>query len=80
MIKEFEHYIAWTDSMKYEHGYAGIIGYQRKSFRGAAHLLWVIGANFSSEYDAELSADRMLDQIVSISRFGGVMYSDGVML
>lgn len=80
MIKEFEHYIAWTDSVKYKHGYAGIIGYQRKSFRGYAHLLWVIGANFTNEYDAELSADKMLDQIVAINQFGNIMYADGVML
>lgn len=66
--------------MTYEDGYAGIIGYQRKFRDGLAHMLWVIGPNFRSESDAEMSAEKMLDQISEINRFGRVIYSDGVML
>lgn len=80
MVKEFEHYIAWTDAMKYEYGYAGLIGYQSKSFDSCARILWVFGPNLLSESDAETSADNMLSQIVSINRFGRVIYADGVML
>jgi len=80
MIKEFEHYIAWTDAMKYEHGYAGLIGYQRKTIDSCARLLWVVGPNLVCEYDAEMSADKMLEQIISINRFGQIIYADGVML
>jgi len=80
MIKEFSHYTAWTDAMKYDSGYAGLIGYQRKSSDSVAHMLWVIAPNFASEADAEDSADRMLDQIQDITRFGKVIYNDGVML
>jgi len=80
MIKEFNHYTAWTDSMKYESGYAGLIGYQRKSPDSVAHMLWVIAPNFASESDAEDSANKMLEQIQDITRFGKVIYADGVML
>lgn len=80
MVKDFEHHVAWTDAMAYEQGYAGLIGYQRKSLKGSAHILWVLGPYLRSEYDAEISADRMLEQIVAINRFGKVIYSDGVML
>lgn len=80
MIKEFEHYIAWTDAMEYEHGYAGLIGYQGKSFGSCARILWVVSPHLLSESDAEISADNMLNQIVSITRFGRVIYADGVML
>jgi hypothetical protein len=80
MVKNFEFYIAWTDAMSYESGYAGLIGYQRKSLNGIAHLLWVVGPNLQCESDAEYSAERMLDQIMDINRFGRVIYADGVML
>ncbi len=80
MVKNFEFYIAWTDAMKYESGYAGLIGYQRKCLNGLAHLLWVVGPNFRCESDAEFSAEKMLDQIMDINRFGRVIYADGVML
>ena len=80
MVKEFRHYIAWTDSMKYEQGYAGLIGYQPKSPNGIARILWVIAPNLTSESDAETSADQMLEQIKDINRFGKVIYSDGVAL
>lgn len=80
MVKEFEHHIAWTDAMKYRLGYAGIIGYQRKNVDGLAHILWVIDPNFGCEHDAEMSAERMLDQITEITSFGRVVYADGVML
>ena len=80
MVKEFEHYFAWTDAMRYERGYAGLIGYQRKGNGSAAHLLWVVGPNLQSEGDAETSADKMLDQIVAITPFGRIIYADGVML
>lgn len=80
MVKDFEYYIAWTDAMAYESGYAGLIGYQRKSVDGAAHLLWVIGPNLRCESDAEHSAEIMLDQIRDINHFGRVIYADGVML
>lgn len=80
MVKNFEFYTAWTDAMKCESGYAGIIGYQRKSLNGVAHLLWVVGPELASESQAENSAEKMLDQITDINRFGRVIYSDGVML
>lgn len=80
MVKNFEHYVAWTDAMEYGSGYAGIIGYQRKSLNGLARLLWVVGPELGSESEAESSAEKMLDQIMDINRFGCVIYSDGVML
>lgn len=80
MVKNFEFYTAWTDAMKYESGYAGLIGYQRKSLNGVAHLLWVVGPELGSESEAEYSAEKMLDQITDINRFGRVIYVDGVML
>lgn len=80
MVKNFEFYTAWTDAMAYECGYAGLIGYQRKSLNGIAHVLWVVGPNFLCEFDAENSAEKMLDQIMDINRFGRVIYADGVML
>lgn len=80
MIKEFQHYMAWTDSMRYEQGYAGLIGYQRKAPNGVARILWVIAPNIVSESDAENSADNMLSQIQDINRFGRVIFKDGVSL
>lgn len=80
MVKDFEFYIAWTDAMEYGSGYAGLIGYQRKSLNGLAHLLWVLGPNLRCESEAELNAAKMLDQIIDITRFGRVIYVDGVML
>jgi len=80
MIKEFEHYFAWTDAMKYEMGYAGLIGYQSKAINGTARMLWVLAPNITSEFVAEEYADNMLDQIRDINRFGKVIYSDGVTL
>jgi hypothetical protein len=80
MVKNFEFYIAWTDAMQYESGYAGLIAYQSKSLNGMAHLLWVLGPNLRCESDAEYSAEKMLDQITNITRFGRVIYADGIML
>jgi hypothetical protein len=80
MIKDFRYYTAWTDAMKYENGYAGLIGYQSKDPDAVTRVLWVIAPNFLSEGDAERSADRMLEQIEEINCFGRVMYADGVML
>lgn len=80
MVKEFHHYIAWTDAMEYENGYAGLIGYQRKNTGAPAHMLWVIAPNLTSTADAEESADEMLENIQDITRFGRVIYGDGVML
>ena len=80
MIKEFRYYMAWTDAMKYERGYAGLIGYQSKSHDGTARLLWVIAPNIKSESDAAQSADKMLEQIQDINRFGKIIYADGVKL
>lgn len=80
MVKEFNHYIAWTDAMSYESGYAGLIGYQSKAPHGTAKILWVLGSNFMSELEAEMSADHMLEQIHDINSFGKVIYADGVML
>jgi hypothetical protein len=80
MVKNFEYYIAWTDVMQYESGYAGLIGYQRKSLNGLAHLLWVLGPNIRCESEAEFFAENMLDQITDITRFGRIIYADGVML
>jgi hypothetical protein len=80
MVKEFLHYTAWTDAMTYGDGYAGLIGYKNKAPSSLAHILWVIAPNFTSESDAEISADNMLEQILDITRFGKVIYADGVML
>lgn len=80
MVKNFEFYTAWTDAMEYESGYAGLIGYQRKTLNGLAHLLWVVGPELTSESQAEHCAEKMLDQIADINRFGRVIYADGVML
>lgn len=80
MIKHFEFYTAWTDALEYESGYAGLIGYQRRSVNGMAHILWVVGPELGSEAEAENSAEKMLDQITDINRFGRVIYADGVML
>ena len=80
MVKEFRHYTAWTDSMAYECGYAGIIGYQRKTPYSMARMLWVIAPNFNSEDDAETSAEHMLGQISDINCFGKVIFNDGVAL
>jgi len=80
MTKEFPYYTAWTDAMAYEHGYAGLSGYQRKAQDGIARLLWVIAPNIYSEADAEESADNMLQQIVDINRFGKIIYADGISL
>lgn len=66
--------------MKYENGYAGFIGIQHKAFVSCEQVLWVLGPNFRSEFDAELSADNMLEQIISITPTGRVVYADGVML
>lgn len=80
MVKEFRHYMAWTDAMRYENGYAGLIGYQGKNADAVARMLWVIGPNLSSTADAEDSADKMLEQIQDITRFGKIVYADGVRL
>lgn len=80
MVKEFLHYIAWTDSMTYENGFAGLIGYQSKCPNGSARMLWVISPSLSSEKDAEISADNMLEQIQDINSFGKIIYADGVLL
>lgn len=80
MIKEFQYYMAWTDSMKCEQGYAGLIGYQRKAGDGVAKILWVISPSLVSEADAEISADNMLCEIKDINRFGKVIFRDGVAL
>lgn len=63
-----------------EHGYAGLIGYQRKAPNGVARILWVLAPNIVSESDAEDSADHMLSQIQDINRFGKVIFNDGVTL
>lgn len=80
MVRNFKNYVAWTDAFVYEYGYAGMIGYQRKNFGSCAHMLWVIAPNFASEYDAKMSANKMLNQIRDINNFGKIIYIDGVML
>jgi len=80
MVKDFCYYTAWTDAMQYENGYAGIIGYQSKSPDGVARMLWVLSPNLTSEAEAERSADNMLQQILNITKFGKVIYSDGITL
>lgn len=80
MFKEFKHHVAWTDAMKSGNGYAGLIGYQRKYGDGSTCILWVYSPHFSGEYDAELSAEKMLRKIVDINYFEQIIYDDGVML
>jgi hypothetical protein len=79
MIRNFLHYFAWTDTVKYKHGYAGLIGYRHKDINGPSHKLWVIGPNLKSETEAEMSADRMLYQIHEITYSGRVVYNDEAM-
>lgn len=80
MIKEFSHHVAWTDAMKYKNRYTGLIGYQRKIGDGLARILWVYGPEFTEIAAAELSAEKMLEQITDINCFEHIIYADGVML
>jgi hypothetical protein len=80
MFKEFKHYTAWTDAMKSERGYVGLIEYQPKCPGACVHVLWVISPSYACANDAEIAADRMLKEIYDISLIGRVIYSDGIML
>ncbi len=80
MFKEFKHYTAWTDAMKSERGYVGLIEYQPKCPGATVQVLWVISPSYLCATDAETAADRMLKEICDISLVGRVIYSDGIML
>lgn len=80
MFKEFSHHIAWTDIMKYESGFVGLIEYQPKRNNSKVHVLWVMGANAVDAIAAEVLADNMLEEIADIRPDGRVVYSDGVIL
>lgn len=80
MLKEFAHHIAWTDAMIEGCNYVGLIEYQRKFPCSMVHALWVINPLLTSEYDAEMAATTMLEQICEITDSNKVIYSDGVAL
>ena len=78
MFKDFPHYIAWTDSMKSDDGFVGLIEYQPKRRGAQVNVLWVVALNCVCE--AETLADNMLQEISDITVEGNVVYSDGVNL
>jgi hypothetical protein len=80
MFKEFDHHIAWTDIMKSEHGFVGLIEYQPKRSGAEVNVLWVVGAKCICATEAEILADNMLQEISDIRPDGSVVYSDGVAL
>ena len=82
MFKDFSHYIAWTDIMKSDDGFVGLIEYQSKRQGSPVNVLWVIAPNCVCEDEAEAEAvtDAMLEQISNLTRAGKVIYSDGVAL
>lgn len=80
MFKDFSHYTAWTDIMKSDDGYVGLIEYQSRRQGSPVHVLWVIAPDCICEDEAEAVTDAMLQQISDITRNGKVIYSDGVML
>ena len=80
MVKEFKHYIAWTDVMRAGNGFVGVIEYQRKLPCSMVHVLWVINPQIRDEDESEDAATAMLEQISEITAAGKVIYSDGVAL
>ena len=80
MFKEFKHYTAWTDAMKSERGYIGLIEYQPKCPGASVHVLWVISPGCMCADAAETAADRMLKEICDISVVGRVTNSHAIML
>lgn len=80
MFKEFSHHIAWTDIMKSERGFIGLIEYQPKRSGAHVNVLWVIGLDCICATEAEIMADKMLQEISDIRPDGRVVYSDGVAL
>ena len=80
MFKEFDHHIAWTDIMKSDHGFVGLIEYQPKRTGTEVNVLWVIGVTCVCATEAEIMADNMLQEISDICADGRVVYSDGVAL
>lgn len=80
MFKDFPHYIAWTDSMKSDDGFVGLIEYQPKRRGAQVNVLWVVAPNCVCASEAETLADNMLQEISDITVEGNVVYSDGVNL
>ena len=80
MFKDFSHYIAWTDIMKSDGGFVGLIEYQSRRQGSSVNVLWVIASDCVCEDAAEAVTDAMLEQISNITRAGKVIYSDGVSL
>ena len=80
MFKEFTHYTAWTDTMIDRHRFIGLIEYQPKRAGGETKVLWVITPDLLCEYQAEVAADKMLEQICEITLSGKVIYNDGIAL
>lgn len=80
MFKDFSHYIAWTDIMKSDGGFVGLIEYQSRRQGSPVNVLWVIAPDCVCEDEAEAVTDAMLQQISNITRAGKVIYSDGVAL
>ena len=80
MFKDFSHYIAWTDIMKSDGRFVGLIEYQSRRQGSPVNVLWVIAPDCVCEDEAEAVTDAMLQQISNITRTGKVIYSDGVAL
>lgn len=80
MIKEFANHIAWTDAMREGYNYVGLIEFQRKLPCSVVHALWVINPHLMDEYEAEVAAIAMLEEIYEITDSDKVIYSDGVAL
>lgn len=80
MFKDFLHYIAWTDIMKSDQGFVGLIEYQSRRQGSPVNVLWVVAPDCVCEDEAEAVTDAMLQQISNITRNGTVIYSDGVAL
>lgn len=80
MFKDFPHYIAWTDIMKSDNRFVGLIEYQSKRRGAHVNVLWVVAPTCVRASEAETLADNMLQEISDITREGSVIYSDGVKL
>lgn len=80
MFKDFSYYTAWTDIMKADKGFIGLIEYQSKCQGSPVNVLWVIASDCVCEDEAEALTDAMLEQITDITRSGQVIYNDGVAL
>ena len=80
MFKDFSHHIAWTDTMKSGDTFIGLIEYQSKTCGASVQVLQVISPDCICANEAEYAADKMLQQIHTISENDEIIYSDGIRL